>query len=472
MTLYLCLDQGGHASRALVLDECGAVLARAVREVPTQHRGADHVEQDPEQVVASLCEAVTEVVRTLGARAGEIVVAGLATQRSSIVCWDRLTGAALSPVLSWQDRRAHAWLDRFAPQADDIERRTGLKLSPHYGASKLRWCLDHLEPVRAAQRAERLVFGPLASFLVYRLTAEHSLLVDPSNAQRTLLFGLAARDWDMHLLELFGVPRAALPECAPTRHAFGHLLPGDLGLPLSVVVGDQAAALFAFGMPQADTAYVNLGTGAFVQRVMAGPDRVKGLLTGIASDAGGVPTYTLEGTVNGAGAALTWAAQALTLPDLEAQLPQWLARDGEVPLFLNGIGGLGAPFWLPEFESRFVGTGEPWQQAVAVAESIVFLLAINIERMQQAGALRALVVTGGLAVLDGLCQRLADLTGLPARRPTEHEATARGLAWLLNDEPTTWTAPDSIEFRPLPNDRLIERYRRWRGVMDAVRVDL
>ena len=137
--LYLALDQGGHASRALVFDAQGAAQARSLREVQVHHPQTDWVEQDPDDLVTSLLDATRDVLQELGARSAQIVSAGLATQRSSIVCWDRVTGQALSPVISWQDRRAHAWLARFAPHAEAIHASTGLMLSAHYGASKLRW---------------------------------------------------------------------------------------------------------------------------------------------------------------------------------------------------------------------------------------------------------------------------------------------------------------------------------------------
>lgn len=461
MTLYLCLDQGGHASRALVLDECGEVVTRALRDIATFHPTDDRVEHDAEELVASVRDATGDALRNLDARAHELRAAGLATQRSSIVCWDRITGAALSPVISWQDRRAREWLTQFSSCAPDVEQRTGLKLSPHYGASKLRWCLDNLEPVQRARHANRLAFGPLASFLAFRLLDERPLVVDPSNAQRTLLWNVAQRAWDDTLLERFGIPCTVLPECVTTHHAFGHLRHADDGIPLTVLTGDQAAAVFAFGAPRADSAYVNLGTGAFVQRMLDRPQHVDGLLTGIVRVQGDAPMYTLEGTVNGAGAALTWASNTLGLTDAEAQLPQWLARDVELPLFLNGVGGLGAPYWVADFPSRFVGAGEPWQKLVAVSESIVFLIATNIERMRQAGDINALVLSGGLAQLDALCQRLADVTGLPALRPCEHEATARGLAWLLASDKTRWGAIDSVTFSPQPAPALLRRYRNW-----------
>lgn len=467
--LYLAIDQGGHASRALVFDARGALIAKGLTDVHVSQSHADWVEQDPEELVASVRAAIGAALAALGARAGELVAAGLATQRSSIVCWDRETGAALSPVISWQDRRAHAWLTQFNARAGEIHRLTGLMLSAHYGASKLRWCLDHLPAVRGAQAQGRLAMGPLASFLLFRLLRERPLFADPANAGRTLLWNLAARDWDPALLTLFGVPGETLPRCVPTRHAFGTLAVEGRAIPLTIVTGDQSAALFAYGEPRPGSAYINLGTGAFVQRTLGHhPGHRPRLLTGVVREDGAELTYVLEGTVNGANAALAWIGEQLGISDIETQLPIWLAREAEAPLFLNGISGLGAPFWVADFKSRFVGEGEDWQKVVAVAESIVFLLQANLDEMHAlAPATAQLVVTGGLSWYDGLCQRLADLSGLPAYRPGEYEATARGTAYLLAGCPNDWPEPAPGQwFTPDANAALVVRYRKWRSLME------
>ena len=466
--LYLALDQGGHASRALVFDGRGALLAKGLEEVRVRHPQPGWVEQDPEELVASLHSAAAAALRQLGARAARPTSAGLATQRASIVCWDRVSGAALSPVISWQDVRAHAWLEQFAPRADDIHRRTGLRLSAHYGASKLRWCLEHLPAVAAAHREGRLAFGPLAAFLIFRLLEERPLLVDPANAARTLLWNLTTMDWDPELLALFGLPRAALPACVPTRHRFGDLQVGGHALALEILTGDQSAALFAHGAPRPDTAYINMGTGAFIQRALGRhPGDAAGLLTGVVFRDDAEVVYTLEGTVNGAGAALQWLEEEHGLKDVERDLPGWLDRDGAPPLFLNGVSGLGAPFWVPDFPSGFIGAGEPWQHAVAVAESIVFLLQVNLEELRRHDpAPREILVTGGLSWYDGLCRRLADLSGLPVYRPAEYESTARGLAYLLAGRPAAWPEPrPGTWFQPEQNPTLQERHRRWRAEM-------
>jgi glycerol kinase len=108
---------------------------------------------------------------------------------------------------------------------------------------------------------------------------------------------------------------------------------------------------------------------------------------------------------------------------------------------------------------------------VAVLESIVFLLATNLEVMAHAGvSLQRITVSGGLSVLDGLCQRLADISQLPVERAPQMEATIQGLAFLLINPQQAWVRQDKISrFVPQHNPALSDRYQRWSSaLMSAV----
>ena len=466
--LVLAIDQGTHASRALVFDRHGHTLSSGVSNISITHPQADWAEQDGDEIVNSVRVAATQALQALGPRRQDVVAAGLSSQRSSVICWDRITGQPLSPIFSWQDRRAHAWIDQLQPHADSVHRKTGLFLSPHYGASKLRWALDHLPAVRTAMDNNVLCWGPMASFVVFRLCAQQPFLADPQCAARTQLWNLHTRDWDPELLALFGLPAGFLPKSVPTCHAWGTLdLPGP-AIALTAVNGDQSAAVFAFGWPEADAAYINIGTSAFVQRALGDfPGQVPRQLTGIILDDGESRLYMVEGNVNGAGTALEWVSKEFGLEQLADHLPQWLARPEEPPLFLNGIAGLGGPFWQPEFASRFVGEGEPWLKAVAVVESIAFLLQANIDHMNSyVPAAQRIRVSGGVSLLDGLCQRLACISGLPVHRRDDPEASARGIAYLACGRPADWNqgAHEDV-FAPQRDLALQARYSRWRALM-------
>jgi len=466
----LVIDQGTHASRAAIFDETGRSHGIWHQDVALSRIDSRRVEQDAGELLAS----VQTVVRR-AAEGHSFDCVALTTQRSTVVAWDR-TGP-LAPALSWQDTRAFEYLQSLDEKR--VAQVTGLVASPHYAASKMRWLLEHVQAVRLASAQGRLFMGPLASFLLWHLAGqpEGQPQVDHTHAARTLLFNLETRDWDPWLLEQFHLSSAVLPVCRPVRHHYG-LLQGT-GATITCVCGDQTAALHAGGIPKPDTAYVNLGTGAFVLvPTGAEPVRCEGLLCGLADSTQTQGRYCIEGTVNGAGAALAWAADQWQIPEGSQQLDTWLQQTHEPPIFLNTVGGLGSPFWRAGPEPRLVDhdgqpIGNPSNHAgaavaVAVAESILFLLQANLARITQAGIeLDRIQVSGGLASVEGLCQRLADLTGLPVERPDQSEATAQGAAWLALGCPDTWFPPGRVaHFQPSPNPALQQRYARFLSLID------
>lgn len=473
--LFLCLDQGGHASRAVVFDRDGNKITEVSCDTLTTTDGL-RVELDAESLLSAMQEIIAAVARQLGAEARHVVAAGLATQRSNIACWHKQTGLALAPIFSWQDRRAGALLKGL--DLSWVHARTGLYANAHYGASKLAWCLRHLPEVTAAAQAGELYMGSMASFLLSRLTAATSLdgesvqspryrgYVDPANASRTMLYNLHEQNWDPELCEYFAIDPGTLPVCVPNRAAFGQLpwLQGQL--PLRVVTGDLSAAAFVHGMPREDIAYITLGTGAFIQRIQKQiVETDLRLLSGIVWHDGEQGLYSLEGTVNGAGSAFEWfcTQTGMEQDSLQQELPRWCEQIVDPPLFTNGVSGLGSPFWQADFRPRFIGEGDTPAQAVAVVESIVFLLLENISLMHRyLPAPRQLLLSGGLAAVDGLCQRLADLSGIEVLRSAETEGTARGLAYLLADMPQGWPTAVGQIFRVHDNKELLHRYHRWR----------
>jgi glycerol kinase len=467
----LAIDQGTHSTRAAVYDARGRMLALTRRAVSLQTHSRTQVEQSPAQILDSLHGVMEEILRQPGVEAARIGSAGLATQRSSVLAWESRSGLPLSPVLSWQDTRAAASLEALVRYEDSIRERTGLRLSAHYGAGKLQWLLRHEAAVAAARGQGTLAIGPLASFLLHHMVVDTRELVDHANASRTLLWNLDDRDWDPWLLGLFDIPREALPDCMPVLADYGMTRHGSI--PLNAVNGDQTAALYAGGTPDRDTLLVNTGTGAFVLLPIGAQQApLSRLLRGLSRSDACTADHYLEGTVNGAAAALDWMAAQYGIADWPAQLGGWLDSNDTPPVFLNSVGGLGAPWWQtgPEpvllYDAAGAKTG-PAQAMVAVIESIVFLIQTNIELLcAHNPRVKCIRIAGGLAPLDGLCRKLANLSGLAVERSHAIEATLRGIAWLAAGSPDTWASIET-ERRFLPRDDpgLGQRYGRFRDAL-------
>ncbi|GJM40829.1 MAG: glycerol kinase [Ardenticatenaceae bacterium] len=467
--LILALDVGTLGVRATTYDYEGNSVAFSDESVMLHQLTSRKIEQDPKEINSAVHKVMHQVFEDPVVKQRGIACAGMASQRSSIVAWNRKTGDPLTPVLSWQDRRAADYLEPLTSKSVAIKKKSGLFLSPHYGASKLRWLLDNYSDLKRPLENNELAFGPLAAFIIANLVEGTPCIVDHVNASRTQLMDLQEREWSSVLLQQFGIERALLPGCQPTQSFFGNIRGTEI--PLTAVNGDQNAAIHGSGNLEDGTLIVNVGTGAFVLlstngQLMYHPS----LLGGIANSSATHVSYLLEGTVNGAGAAIQWAADQWGEEDLTANLENWLSEIETPPIFINTIGGLGSPFWRSEQNPYFLfneGTEATVpEKTVAIVESILFLIAINLEAMSNTGqSVKRIRITGGLSALDGLCQRLANLTQRVVLRPEVKQATSQGIAWLAANLTKGWSdLRDGAHveyFLPKNGRSLKARYRQF-----------
>jgi len=466
--LYLAIDQGGHASRALIFDAHGNLLQSAYQEIETFTADGEIVEHDPEALISSIRSACDDVFAMLSQdQRQRVVAAGLATQRSSLIAWSR--GQVLTPVISWQDRRASGEMDWLLGRSAVVREKTGLWVNPHYGASKIHWLLQHNPQVKQAADAGILQIAPVASFILHRILVEQPFKADPSNASRTLLMNVHQQAWDAELMSWTGVSVSMLPELCTTRHAWGALKIADCHIPLTVCTGDQAAAMFAQGQPEPDTCYINLGTGGFILQLADAKDVPSGLLHSVVASDETKCLQVVEGTVNGAARALDWLAQQYDIENWPEKLASAMTEAVDPPVFINAVSGLGSPWWRSSVQSRFVSEPENEIQAIAsVGQSILFLLHNNLQSIKGLPRSR-IVASGGLAANDGFVQCLADLTATRVERPQMHEATGRGLAFQMLPAGQDWRVQGEVF---LPDSSKANEWRQrfsvWLEAMQAV----
>lgn len=470
--LTLVFDQGSHASRIALFSETAALVHLETQSISTHSPEPGHYEQDANEILHSIRSLLDKLP---GKLISQINNASLCTQRSSVVAWHRQTGEALSPVISWRDLRNLEFLNSLEGSQKNIQQITGLPLSGHYSATKMHWLLKNNARVKQAATDSQLCIAPLASYLLFHLLKGRPFVLDHSNAQRSQLFDIQSLHWSDELLQYFHIRKDFLPNCLPMIHNYGELK--DLQIPLTAVSGDQNAALHAYPAMQKDKALVNIGTGAFILSTSAERKNSSRLLRSIASSTDDTVSYVTEGTVNGAGNAISWAqdltANTETQPEnIFRQLPQWLDINTSPPVFLNTISGLGSPWWCNGGTAEFI-TEQKLSQSdryVAIIESIIFLIYKNIEQLECPPV--TIFISGGLSHLDGLCQKLADLSSSKIQRFEETESSARGSAWLANQSTENDTSLNMSlwknlkidqQFIPTDNPGLSSRYQQFVG---------
>lgn len=438
--LILVLDAGTTSTRAMVFDRAGGLRAVAQRDLVQHYPQPGRVEHDAAEIWASTLACAQNVVTQAGG-ADRIACIGITNQRETVVAWDKVSGEPLARAIVWQDRRtadACAAL-REAGYEPLVQEKTGLVLDPYFSATKMRWLLDHAPDVRAAAGAGRLALGTVESWLAFKLTGG-AHLSDAANASRTSLLPLAGADWDEGLCDLFGVPRAALPEVADNAGPLGTTLPGLLGAPLPItgLAGDQQAATIGQACLSPGETKGTFGTGAFVLTNM-GPTLPRSdhrLLGTVLCQLGGARIYALEGSVFVAGSLVKWLRDSLGLISTTAEteaLAGSVADNGGV-VIVPALSGLGAPHWRPEARAAITGISLATTRAHIVRAALE-AMALQIHDLAEAFAgdgarWTALRIDGGMSVNDWIAQDLADVLALPVERPDFVETTALGAAML------------------------------------------
>ena len=480
----LALDQGTTGSTALVLAADGAVLGRGYREFTQHFPAPGEVEHDADEILRVTVAAAREAIAQSGVTPAAI---GITNQRETVCAWERVSGKPLHRAIVWQDRRTARRCAELTRQRKTslIRSRTGLVIDPYFSATKIEWLLEHVRGLDRRAEQGDAVFGTVDAWLLFKLTNGRAFATDFTNASRTMLFDIGKRRWDPQLLEMFGVPRDALPEVRPSSGMFGTAAAEHFGseIPITGIAGDQQAALFGQGCWKAGQAKNTYGTGAFLLlntgKRRAGSKR--GLLTTLACDARGGPAFALEGSVFIAGAAIQWLRDGLQIiaqaPETRA-LAESIADTGGV-YFVPAFVGLGAPHWQPHARGTIVGvtrgTGRA-HFARAALEAMAFSTKDVLDAMVADAKLRlsSLLVDGGAAANDWLMQFQADVLGVPVARPDLVETTALGAAGLAGLGAALWNDPSEFlagrrftRFAPRGTKETKALAREWHRAVDT-----
>jgi glycerol kinase len=445
MTHILAIDQGTTSSRALVFDADIKVAATAQQEFPQHFPHSGWVEHDPQNLWDTTVQTCRDAIAKADLNASDITAIGITNQRETTVVWDAVTGEAIYNAIVWQDRRTADYCRSLRDAGHDamIIAKTGLLADPYFSGTKLKWVLDNVEGARARAKKGELLFGTVDSFLIWKLTNGAAHVTDATTAARTLLYDIHNGRWSQTICDLFDIPMQMLPEVKDCAADFGVTAPEHIGaaLPILGVAGDQQAATIGQACFKPGMLKSTYGTGCFAL-LNTGDTPVKStnrLLTTIAYQLDGKPTYALEGSIFVAGAVVQWLRDGLQIIGSAAET-QDLAANADPQqnvIIVPAFTGLGAPYWNAECRGAVYGLSRnsgPAEFARAALESVGFQTRDLLEAMradwQGHGADATLRVDGGMSASNPAMQFLADIIDAPVDRPQVLETTAMGAAWL------------------------------------------
>jgi glycerol kinase len=453
MTHILAIDQGTTSTRAMLFDASMQVTATAQEEFDQHYPHSGWVEHDAGDLWSTTAGTCRAVIEKAGLNISDVVAIGITNQRETTVVWDRHTGRPVYKAIVWQDRRTAEYCAELHEAGHEpmVADRTGLLIDPYFSGTKLRWILQNVDGARERAEAGDLLFGTVDSFLIWKLTGGAVHATDATNAARTLLYDIRKGRWSATMCELLDIPMRMLPEVRDSADTYGNARADLFGreIPIRGVAGDQQAATVGQACFEPGMLKSTYGTGCFALLNTGATPVVSQnrLLTTIAYQIDGQPTYALEGSIFVAGAVVQWLRDGLRMIR-HASETQPLAEKSDphqdvvlVPAFT----GLGAPYWRPDCRGAIFGltrNSRPEEFARAALESVGFQTRDLLQAMRddwaaheesiggQHSAVATLRVDGGMSVSDWTMQFLADIIDAPVDRPQVLETTALGAAWL------------------------------------------
>lgn len=491
MTHILAIDQGTTSSRALVFDKDIKVTATAQQEFAQHFPQSGWVEHDADDLWTTTLHTCRDAIAKAGLTASDISAIGITNQRETTVVWDAKTGEAIHRAIVWQDRRTAAYCRELREAGHDkmITAKTGLLADPYFSGTKLKWILDNVDGARERAQKGELLFGTVDSFLMWKLTNGAAHVTDATNAARTLLYDIHKGGWSSTICELFDIPMQMLPEVKDCAADFGTTSPEHLGaaLPIMGVAGDQQAATIGQACFKPGMLKSTYGTGCFAllntgDTPVASQNR---LLTTIAYQMEGKPTYALEGSIFVAGAVVQWLRDGLKIIENAAETADLAtqADPQQEVIIVPAFTGLGAPYWNAECRGAVYGLtrgSSPAEFARAALESVGFQTRDLLDAMradwQGHGADATLRVDGGMSASDWTMQFLSDIINAPVDRPEVLETTAMGAAWLAGQRvglypdmqgfAESW-AVDRTFTPAMDENTRTSRYATWKRAVEA-----
>ena len=266
MGLVLGIDVSTTATKAVLIDESGAVAGAVSAEYPFDTPRPLWSEQDPGLWRDGAIAAIAGVLAAAERSGDDVAAVGLTGQMHGLVLLDA-ADRVLRPAILWNDQRTAAECDaiRAAVGPERLVEITGNDALTGFTAPKLVWVRDHEPDV---WRRSAHVLLP-KDYVRLQLTGEHAL--DKADGAGTILFDLAARDWSAEVLGRLDIPAAWLPRTFEGPEVTG-VVTADAaaatglraGTPVVAGGGDQAANAVGVGVVSPGTMALSLGTSGVI----------------------------------------------------------------------------------------------------------------------------------------------------------------------------------------------------------------
>jgi xylulokinase len=494
----LGIDVGTGGTRALLIDESGAVVASAIHEhQPFASPRSGWAEQDPHDWWKACQGAVCKLLQESSIPSSEIACIGLSGQMHGAVLLDDKQ-QVLRPALIWCDQRTAAEC-RYLNDTIGPQRLVELTSNPaltNFTLTKLLWVRTH----------EPDIWKRFHSFLLpkdyVRLCLTGVRAIDVADASGTLLLDVAHRRWSDAMLEAVGLSSDCLPALYESEQVVGQVTEAAAattglraGTPVVAGAGDQAAGATGMGIVRPGDVSATIGTSGVVFAASDAP--VTDPLGRLHTFCHAIPgRWHVMGVTQAAGLSLRWFRDNFGVSPAGSgahhaePYDQLSVEAAQVPPGAGGV--LWAPYLMgertphldPDARAALLGLAADHTRGHvirAILEGVAFSLKDTLTIFQELAIPIGGIRVGGGGARSPLWRQIqADVYGQAVETVQAEEGAAYGAALLAGVGARVWASVDAacdavvhVAKHTAPEQEAVavmqESYARYRRVYPALR---
>ena len=262
----LSIDQGTTSTRSIVFNNKFEIVSFDQIELKQYFPKDGCVEHDPKEIYETVLKTSKNAIKKSNIKPTDISAIGITNQRETTVLWDKETGEPVYKAIVWQDRRTVNYCKELHKKGytKKIQKITGLVIDSYFSATKIKWIIDNIESSKKLLKENRLLFGTIDTWILWKLTEGRSHYTEATNASRTMLYDITKNSWSKSLLKIFNIPASILPVVKDSVDEFGYTTIFGSKIKIGGIAGDQQAATIGQACFEPGSIKSTYGTGCFM----------------------------------------------------------------------------------------------------------------------------------------------------------------------------------------------------------------
>jgi len=241
----LSIDQGTTSTRSIIFNNKFEIVTYDQLELKQYFPKDGCVEHDPNEIFESVLSTAKNAIKKANISPNDISGIGITNQRETTVLWNKDTGEPVYKAIVWQDRRTVNYCKDLQKKGftKKIQKITGLVIDSYFSATKIKWIIDNIESSKKLLKEDKLLFGTIDTWILWKLTEGRSHFTEATNASRTMLYDINKNSWSKSLLRIFNIPLTILPRVKDSVDEFGYTTLFGSNIKIGGIAGDQQLQL-------------------------------------------------------------------------------------------------------------------------------------------------------------------------------------------------------------------------------------